>query len=105
VVWISGAASGIGRATSQAFGALGAHLFLTDRDAVVLKKTVSELNLKERAAADRCDVTNPKQVRASFRRCSRTYGGVDVVISNAGVAPTGEMATVSDDVLRKSFEI
>jgi rhamnose utilization protein RhaD (predicted bifunctional aldolase and dehydrogenase)/NAD(P)-dependent dehydrogenase (short-subunit alcohol dehydrogenase family) len=105
VVWISGAASGIGRAAAAAFGRLGAHVFLADRDGAMLKRTLSELGMKKRAAAAICDVTREAQVRAAFRRCSESFGGVDVVISNAGVAPTGEMATLPDDVLRKSFEI
>ncbi|OGR90053.1 MAG: short-chain dehydrogenase [Elusimicrobia bacterium RIFCSPLOWO2_01_FULL_59_12] len=105
IVWISGAASGIGRATADAFGALGAHLFLTDRDAAALKKTIESLGGKHPIAWAVCDVTSERQVRDSFDRCSVTYGGVDIVVSNAGIAPTGDIADLSEEVLRKSFEI
>ena len=105
IVWISGAASGIGLASAKAFGALGAHVFLTDRDASALKKAVVSLGINERAAAKICDVTREKQVKEAFALCARTFGGVDIVLSNAGVAPTGNIAEVSDDLLRKSFEI
>lgn len=105
VVWISGAASGIGLATAKAFASLGAHVFMTDRDGKTLQAAAAALPFKQRIAAAACDVTSAREVQASFDACSQTFGGVDVVISNAGVAPTSLMAECSDETLRKSFEI
>lgn len=105
IVWISGAGSGIGRSTAQAFATLGAHLFITDRDEKALEETVKVLGLKQRVASAVCDVADDRQVRAAFESCSVTFGGVDIVISNAGVAPTADMANCPDELLRKSFEI
>ncbi len=105
IVWISGAASGIGLATARSFGALGAHVFLTDREGPALEKAVQSLGLKKSAAYAVCDVTQAQQIRDAFDACSTVFGGVDIVVSNAGVAPTGSMADVGEDALRRSFEI
>lgn len=105
IVWLSGAASGIGLASARLFAQGGAHVFLTDLDARALKGSLEELNLGKRAAGDVCDVTQARQVARSFARCSATFGGVDIIISNAGYAPTGPIDQVSDEVLRRSFEV
>ncbi len=105
VVWISGAASGIGLATAKAFGLGGAHVFLTDKNAYALEAAAKGLGLEKQVAWAACDVTRAAQVDASFDRCSATFGGVDVVVSNAGVAPVSDMASCSDEMLRRSFEV
>jgi len=105
VVWISGAASGIGLAVARAFAAAGAHIFLTDLEETSLLRAQESLGKGPQLAWATCDVTNPVQVRKTFEACSIAFGGVDVVVSNAGQAPTGDMASCPEDVLRKSFEI
>ncbi len=105
VVWISGAASGIGLATAKAFADAGGHIFLTDRDASALAVATKGLNIGKRAAAMVCDVTKRSQVDAAFERCSVLFGGVDIVVSNAGIAPMADMADCSDVLLRHSFEV
>jgi NAD(P)-dependent dehydrogenase (short-subunit alcohol dehydrogenase family) len=52
-----------------------------------------------------CDVTDRKSVRAAFARIAERFGGVDIVVSNAGAAWQGKIGEVSDEVLRKSFEL
>jgi NAD(P)-dependent dehydrogenase (short-subunit alcohol dehydrogenase family) len=52
-----------------------------------------------------CDVTDANQVREAFDTCSMAFGGIDVVISNAGMAFSGDIAEFSEEVLRKSFEV
>ncbi|HJL24754.1 MAG TPA: SDR family oxidoreductase, partial [Polyangiaceae bacterium LLY-WYZ-15_(1-7)] len=101
VVYVSGAASGIGAATARRFGAAGASLYLTDRDGEALAALAGELG----AAHEVVDVSEHEAVRASVRRCVETFGGVDVVVSNAGVAPQGALHEVDDAVLRQSFEV
>lgn len=105
IVWISGAASGIGFACANAFGKLGAHVFLTDINKEALKEAEKNLGLKNQAAMMVCDVTHPSEVKKSFDHCSVTFGGVDIVISNAGFAPISKMASCPDELLRKSFEV
>ena len=105
VVWISGAAAGIGLATAKAFAKDGAHVFLTDRDGPALEEVIRQIGLGRQGASMRCDVTDKVQVNAAFERCSLTFGGVDIVVSNAGVAPVHDIASCPDPMLRESYEI
>jgi rhamnose utilization protein RhaD (predicted bifunctional aldolase and dehydrogenase)/NAD(P)-dependent dehydrogenase (short-subunit alcohol dehydrogenase family) len=91
---VTGGASGIGAATVEAFAKEGAEVVVVDRD-------VS----KVRGFAIACDVTNPAEVRAAFDKIAATYGGVDIVVSNAGAAWQGKIGDVDDATLRKSFEL
>jgi NAD(P)-dependent dehydrogenase (short-subunit alcohol dehydrogenase family) len=52
-----------------------------------------------------CDVTDPDSVAAAFGHVRETFGGVDIVVSNAGAAWQGAIGEVSDEVLRRSFEL
>ena len=105
VVWISGAASGIGLATAQAFARHGAYVYLTDINEELLEKTLELPELKDIARGSMCDVTKAHEIEESFINCSLEFGGVDIVISNAGYAPTAPLAECSDELLRKSFEV
>lgn len=92
---ITGAASGIGRATAARFLELGAHVVLCDRDESALETTRRALGEKRSSmiVARVADVTDETSVRAVFDLASRTFGGVDVVVSNAGNAPEGLLHT------------
>lgn len=91
---VTGGASGIGAATVQAFAKEGAEVVVIDRDVSQVK-----------GFAIACDVTDPVQVRAAFDRIAATYGGVDIVVSNAGAAWQGKIGEVDEATLRKSFEL
>jgi rhamnose utilization protein RhaD (predicted bifunctional aldolase and dehydrogenase)/NAD(P)-dependent dehydrogenase (short-subunit alcohol dehydrogenase family) len=91
---VTGGASGIGAATAAAFAKEGAEVVVLDRDVSKVK-----------GMAIACDVTKPDEVRAAFDQVAATYGGVDIVVSNAGAAWQGRIGDVSDKVLRESFEL
>jgi rhamnose utilization protein RhaD (predicted bifunctional aldolase and dehydrogenase)/NAD(P)-dependent dehydrogenase (short-subunit alcohol dehydrogenase family) len=91
---VTGGASGIGAATAAAFTKEGAEVVVLDRDVSKVK-----------GMAIACDVTSPDEVRAAFDKIAATYGGVDIVVSNAGAAWQGRIGDVSDKVLRESFEL
>ncbi len=101
VVYVTGAAGGIGAATARAFGAAGAQLFLVDRDEAPLAAVAKELG----AAFQAVDVTDEAAVAESISQAVQKFGGIDGVVSNAGVAPQGRMEAVGSDQLRKSFDI
>jgi NAD(P)-dependent dehydrogenase (short-subunit alcohol dehydrogenase family) len=61
--------------------------------------------LGETALGLACDVTAPGSVRAAFDRVAEQFGGVDIVVSNAGAAWQGRIGEVNDAVLRRSFEL
>ena len=52
-----------------------------------------------------CDVTNKESVKKAFNVISSQFGGIDILISNAGTATGGSIAEVSDEILRKSLKL
>lgn len=101
VVAVTGGAGGIGAATAAAFAAEGAEVAVLDRDgdgAVATAAGFGGLGLA-------CDVTDPDVVQAAMDQVCKTYGGLDIVVSNAGAAWQGRIGEVDDAVLRQSFEL
>ncbi|MDP6704947.1 MAG: bifunctional aldolase/short-chain dehydrogenase [Alphaproteobacteria bacterium] len=103
VALITGAGGGIGAATARCFAAEGAAVALLDRDAAGITRMAEEIG--EQATAIACDVTDPTQVRDAFERTAIAFGGVDIVVSNAGAAWQGKIGEVSEATLRQSFEL
>jgi rhamnose utilization protein RhaD (predicted bifunctional aldolase and dehydrogenase)/NAD(P)-dependent dehydrogenase (short-subunit alcohol dehydrogenase family) len=103
VALVTGAGSGIGLAAAKAFAAEGAAVALLDVDgdaAALAAKSVGG-----GALGLACDVTDGAQVRQAFKRVVEAFGGVDIVVSNAGAAWQGRIGEVPDAVLRASFEL
>jgi rhamnose utilization protein RhaD (predicted bifunctional aldolase and dehydrogenase)/NAD(P)-dependent dehydrogenase (short-subunit alcohol dehydrogenase family) len=103
VVVITGGAGAIGAATALAFAAQGAEVAVLDRDGEGARAVANRCG--KRALALACDVTDPDAVRSAFAQVCAHFGGIDGVVSNAGAAWTGAMATLSDGDLRASFEL
>ena len=101
VVYVSGAAGGIGEATARAFTAAGASVYVTDRDEARLSAVGAELG----CPYDVVDVADEREVHASVDRCVRTFGGIDGIVSNAGIAPQGLIDEVPTKDLKHSFEV
>ena len=86
VVVVTGAAGGLGRALCLRFGAAGARIVALDRDASALSGLLADLQAKGIAATvDRCDVSAASDCRASIAAAIGAFGGVDVLINNAGI--------------------
>jgi len=108
VALVTGAASGIGLATSRALLAAGAHVVVTDRQGDAMAKAADELALQwpGRVAHAVCDVTSFNDARQAAGVAADRFGGLDIVISNAGTAPMGALHTTSGDgALRGSLEV
>jgi rhamnulose-1-phosphate aldolase/alcohol dehydrogenase len=108
VALVTGAASGIGRAIARRLAAEGAHVVVTDVDADGAQKVADDLVAShgaERAVACAMDVTNEDAVADAFRHARLTYGGLDVVVSNAGIATVGLVQELSVDEWRRSLDI
>ena len=101
IVFLTGAAGGIGEATARIFADAGAHLYLVDRDETGLKRVAEEIG----AAWETLDMTDEEAVRASVLRCVRRYGGIDGIVSNAGTAPQGAIVDCETSVLRASLDM
>ena len=101
IALVTGGGSGIGAATVRAMAEAGAELVVLDRDqdmALDVAKSVGGLAIS-------CDVTSVTEVAAAFDQVAERYGGVDIVVSNAGAAWQGRIGDVDDAVLRQSFEL
>jgi rhamnulose-1-phosphate aldolase/alcohol dehydrogenase len=103
VALVTGGGSGIGAATATAMAKAGAEVAVLDRDGEAAKTTARAIGGAALAAA--CDVTDAAQVRAAFEQVCRHFGGVDIVVSNAGAAWQGTIGQVDDQTLRRSFEL
>jgi NAD(P)-dependent dehydrogenase (short-subunit alcohol dehydrogenase family) len=100
---VTGGAGAIGAATAQAFAAAGAEVALLDLDERAAGERAKTIG--GAALAVRCDVTDAASVNAAFERVVATFGGVDIVVSNAGAAWQGRIGEVAEEVLRESFEL
>jgi rhamnulose-1-phosphate aldolase/alcohol dehydrogenase len=89
VALVTGAAGGLGRAIAHRLAAAGAHVVVTDRDEAGASAVADELAGREgagTAVACALDVTRDADVATAFERAALEFGGVDVVVSNAGIA-------------------
>jgi NAD(P)-dependent dehydrogenase (short-subunit alcohol dehydrogenase family) len=86
VVFVSGAGSGIGRATAALFAAEGAKVFGVDVDRDCLAEAVAEIR-KDGGTAEgaHCDVADAASVDAAVAGCVETLGGLDVLLNVAGI--------------------
>ncbi len=103
VVLVTGGAGAIGAATAKLFAREGAHVVVADIDA---SKAADIARLVgNQSIGVSCDVTDASSVRAAFDKAVSTFGGVDIVVSNAGAAWEGAIATLDDALLRRSFDL
>jgi rhamnulose-1-phosphate aldolase/alcohol dehydrogenase len=89
VALVTGAAGGIGQAIVRRLLSEGACAVLVDIDQEALDATHASLAAahgRDAVRAVRCDVTDEEAVAAAFRRAALEFGGVDIVVSNAGIA-------------------
>ncbi len=101
VVVVTGSTGTIGFETYKMFKSYGAEVVLLDNNL----KRLTEVQSKIKDLCIHCDVTNKKSIKNAFKQICEKFGGIDILISNAGTAPGGSIGEVSDELLRKSFEI
>src|SRR5260221_3990526 len=100
---VTGGGGTIGAATARLFSRNGAEIAVLDRDGAAAETVAKSIGGGALALA--CDVTAPDSVRAAFDAVSARFGGLDIVVSNAGAAWQGRIGEVEDSILRKSFEL
>jgi NAD(P)-dependent dehydrogenase (short-subunit alcohol dehydrogenase family) len=84
---ITGAASGIGRASALRFAEEGANVAVADRNLAAAEETAAQVRkLGRKAAAIPVDVSDPDQVTAMVAKCVSDLGGLDVLLAAAGVS-------------------
>ena len=86
VALVTGAGSGIGRAVAHRLAAEGACVVVADLKAESAATVAGELGGSDKAIAVTADVTDEEQIRAAFDAAARAFGGVDLVVNNAGIS-------------------
>ena len=103
VVVVTGGAGAIGAATALAFAAQGADLAVLDLDGEAAAAVARRCG--SRALGLACNLTDPLQVQKAFAAVAAHFGGLDIVVSNAGAAWGGRIAELPEADLRASFEL
>ncbi|WP_017434128.1 bifunctional rhamnulose-1-phosphate aldolase/short-chain dehydrogenase [Saccharococcus caldoxylosilyticus] len=94
VAFVTGGAGGIGSETCRRFASEGAHIVVADLNIEGAEKVAAEINEKYgegRAIAVQMNVTKEEEVKAAFEQTVLTYGGVDIVVNNAGLATSSPL--------------
>lgn len=102
-VFITGAARGIGAATARKLASLGAKVALVGLEPQLLEQLAAELGTGHTWAL--CDVTDQASIQAAVDHCVKVFGGLDVVIANAGIASTGTVAVSPVEALVKTIDV
>ncbi|MCW2780310.1 MAG: 3-oxoacyl-ACP reductase FabG [Marmoricola sp.] len=85
-VLVTGAGRGLGHAIARLFASEGASVVLADMDGDAAARGAAEISAAGGSAtATRCDVTKQDEVVAAVQLCDATYGGLDIMVNNAGV--------------------
>ncbi|MBB3810230.1 SDR family oxidoreductase [Pseudochelatococcus contaminans] len=103
IVLITGASSGIGEATVRELAAAGARLFIGARRADRLKALAEELG--ERVAWRELDVTDAASFEAFADAAEARFGGIDVLVNNAGVMPLSPLAALKRDEWKRMIDV
>jgi NAD(P)-dependent dehydrogenase (short-subunit alcohol dehydrogenase family) len=102
-VLITGAARGIGAALARKAAARGARVALVGLEPEELAKVATELGPEHLWVE--ADVTDPEALAAAVQRTVDTFGGLDIVVANAGIAPLTTVMTSSAHALARTIEV
>jgi rhamnulose-1-phosphate aldolase/alcohol dehydrogenase len=108
IALVTGAAGGIGAATAARLLAEGACVMLTDLDADGLESVRQELLgrfSRDVVATCVCDVTDEEQVDAAFASTALAFGGLDILVANAGLASSASLEQTTIALWRKNYDV
>jgi len=108
IALVTGGAGGIGAAVARRLLAEGACVLVTDIDPAALEEARKALQVehgKDRVRAFRCDVTDEASVRASYACVLRELGGLDILVSNAGIASAAPVEETGLDLWNRNLGI
>jgi rhamnulose-1-phosphate aldolase/alcohol dehydrogenase len=92
VALVTGSGSGIGKAIAERLSAEGACVVVADRDAGAARSVADGIGNTDRAIAVSMDVTSEAEIAAAFAEASLAFGGVDLVVNNAGLSVSKSLA-------------
>jgi NAD(P)-dependent dehydrogenase (short-subunit alcohol dehydrogenase family) len=103
---VTGGAMGIGAATAEKLCELGASVAILDRDEAAAQATVAALlKAGHRATSVVCDVRSEASVKDAIDAAAQKYGGLHVLVSNAGIQRYGDIAHTSSDTWDETFDV
>ncbi|OSZ62457.1 short-chain dehydrogenase [Sphingomonas sp. IBVSS2] len=108
IALVSGGAGGIGAATVRRLLQDGACVMLVDRDADAAERVRAEMAQafgQDVVRAETCDVTDEAQVAAAFEACTREFGGLDILVANAGIASSASVEDTSVALWRRNYDV
>jgi UDP-glucose 4-epimerase len=106
VAVVTGSGSGIGAALARRLARVGARVALLDRDADAVSEVAAELAEEGRSCiAVVCDVTSADACRSALDEVRARFGGIDVLVNNAGITHLGRFDETDTDVLRRVMEV
>ena len=103
--FITGGASGIGRASAIAFAQSGANVFILDIDVTGANSVVNEIAMfGGKAAAHKTDVTKEQEVSESVTRCIEIFGSIDYAHNNAGIVVSTTTTNCTEEIWQKVID-
>ncbi len=108
VALVTGGSSGIGRAIALRLASAGAQVVVTDVDvsgARAVAETINESEGDGAAIACSMDVTNEQEIEQAFETACLTYGGIDVLLSNAGIATCAPIEELNLSDWERNFAV
>jgi NAD(P)-dependent dehydrogenase (short-subunit alcohol dehydrogenase family) len=108
VALVTGGAGGIGAATAARLMAEGACVMLVDRNADALddvRNGFARQYGKDVIRSAVCDVTDEAQVSDAFAACTREFGGLDILVANAGIASSAPIEETTVELWRKNYDV
>jgi rhamnulose-1-phosphate aldolase/alcohol dehydrogenase len=105
VAFVTGGASGIGRATAKALTAHGACVVVADLDLAGAEAAAKELGGPDVAAAVRVDVSDEESVRAAVAAGVLAFAGLDLIVNNAGLSKAGSLAETTAELWDLQYSV
>lgn len=102
---VTGGTKGIGYAVAESLLKSGAKTFVCARDKAELKRALEKLSALGEVDGEVCDVRSEDQIRAMLDEAARVFGGIDVLVNNAGIGIIGKtVEEMSGDEFRQTLE-
>ncbi|MDB5477306.1 MAG: bifunctional rhamnulose-phosphate aldolase/short-chain dehydrogenase [Phenylobacterium sp.] len=108
IALVTGGGGGIGQATAARLLAEGACVMLLDLNSESVEDARESLVQKygrDLVRSAVCDVTDEVQVQAAFDACARAFGGLDILVANAGIASSASIEDTTVELWRKNYDV
>lgn len=107
IALVAAASQGLGHATAMQLAREGALVAICGRDATSIAAAADAIHVEtgQSALGVQADVTRPDQVEMLVERCVEEFGGIDILITNAGGPPAGSFDSLDDEAWLKAFNL